>query len=304
MPQYSFGQLRKGYDALWTRAVVTKTEEAARHARRVLANKQRYLAVEQTTKVPWFVIGCLHLRESNANFATWLHNGDPMRRNGKPVRTVRVPAGRPPNPDCSWEEGAYDALVNVEQLNEIEDWSPAHVAYASEKFNGFGYRHPSRNIPSPYLWGGTTVQKPGKFIRDGVYDPSVMDSQIGTMAVLKAIMMMDPDADFSKYQQTEPEPDTVVSAQSRGAPLAIDDEAHIKPLTKSKTLWGGISGSLGGVTALFAGFFDKLDNPYTLAAFLAVLTIIAGGLYYVIRGRLDTNAIIKHLSDTDDTENY
>ena len=32
-----------------------------------------------------------------------------------------------------------------------------------ETFNGFGYRAPTRNIPSPYLVGGTSVQKRGKF---------------------------------------------------------------------------------------------------------------------------------------------
>lgn len=73
-------------------------------------------------------------------------------------------------------------------LNRI-DWKndlvPA-VAYASEKFNGFGYR--SRGMVSPYLWGGTSVQDRGKFVSDGVFDRSTMDPQIGTMALLRVIM--------------------------------------------------------------------------------------------------------------------
>jgi lysozyme family protein len=54
-----------------------------------------------------------------------------------------------------------------------------------ETFNGFGYRAPTRNIPSPYLVGGTSVQKRGKFTADSHYDPSVIDPQIGGLAILK-----------------------------------------------------------------------------------------------------------------------
>lgn len=306
MAQYSFEALKDEYLDLWDRMKVLKVNEANSQARRIItpAAKSIYKAVEVTTGVPWFVIGCLHMRESNGRFDTWLHNGDPMRRNGVPVRTVNVPAHRPPDPNVSWETGAYDALVVCEHLDLIKDWGPEHVAYAAEKFNGFGYRHPSRNIPSPYLWGGTSVQKRGKFVRDGFYDPNVMDSQLGAMAVLKQIMELDPDA---RFEVTRPRP-RIVKPEPKEAPpplspRADDGQSQVQPSKKS--FWGAIMSWLGGNGGILAAVFDKLDNPYTLAALVIVVLATSIGLYLVLSGRLDTTKIMKHLSrdDTQDASN-
>lgn len=295
MPQYTFERLEAGYLDLWNGMTVTKVTGADSQARRIISAKDRYKTVESTTGVPWFVVGCMHMRESDGNFNTWLHNGDPMKRNGVPVQTVHVPKGRPPNPDCSWEDGAKDALVDVEHLDSITNWGPAHVAYALEKFNGFGYRAPSRNIPSPYLWGGTSVQKRGKFVRDGVYNKNVMDPQIGGMAVLQRLMTLDPEAVF-----VDRSPPAVEEVQEAPPPVegkAIDTEDNVKPLTKSKTIWGGIIQWASGMGATAVAFFNKLDNPYTLAAFIVILIAIAIGAFLVIKGRVDVNNVVKHLSD-------
>lgn len=305
--QYAFATLSDEYRSLWARMNVTKAAEAGGQARRIISPsaKGRYQAASALTArnggtpVPWFVIGCLHMRESNANFNTWLHNGDPMRRNGQPAKTVNVPAGRPPNPDMSWEEGAFDALVVCEQLDQIKNWGPEHVAYAAEKFNGFGYRSPSRNIPSPYLWGGTSVQKPGKFVRDGVYDSSVMDPQIGAMAVLKQIMALDPDATFDAEPKEAPVAPPAIDEPAPISPKADDTESEVKPLRKSKSIWGGIGGWLTSVGGSFIGLFEKLDNAYTLTAFLVIVVLATVAAYLVIKGRIDVQGIIKHLSQDD-----
>jgi lysozyme family protein len=136
----------------------------------------------------------VHTREAGCppNFHAWLHNGDPMFDHaGHPRQTVNVPRGRPPNPACSWEDGAMDAY-EIEHLVGKKDWSPAFVAWLLEKFNGFGYRV-YHNIASPYLWGGTIIQKPGKYTHDRVWDPTVMDTQVGGMALLAALMRIDPE---------------------------------------------------------------------------------------------------------------
>lgn len=298
--QYAFATLRDEYARLWSQMTVLKVDQANAQAKRIISNKFRYQKVESKTNVPWFVIGCLHMRESNADFNTWLHNGDPMRRNGQAVKTVNVPSGRPPNPNISWEDGAYDALVVCEHLNEITDWGPEYVAYASEKFNGFGYRNPSRNIPSPYLWGGTSVQKPGKFVKDGVYDRSVMDPQIGSMAVLKQIMALDMDAQFAPTKpQIYVHPTDEDSNPLPVSPKADDTESQIKPMTQSKTIWGGALQWLGGVGATFVGLFQYIATPWGFASFALIVTIISIGLYLVVKGRLDINAIVKHLSQDD-----
>lgn len=299
MAQYAFERLKDEYSALWARMTVTKVAEATAQAKKIILYKNRYKAVEAKTGVKWFVVGCLHMRESNGRFDTWLHNGDPMVRNGKPAKTVNVPAGRPPDPTISWEDGAYDALVVCEQLDLIKEWGPERVAYAAEKFNGFGYRNPSRNIPSPYLWGGTSVQKPGKFVKDGVYDPSVMDPQIGAMAVLKQIMVMDAEATFETQQVAPPEPPVAKDEATPISPRADDTESEVKPLAKSKSVWGGLIGWVTSAGSAFFGLFDKLNNPYTLAAFALIVVIASVAAYLVIKGLIDVNAIVKHLSEDD-----
>lgn len=307
MAQYQFTTLEQDYLRKWNSMVVTKTKEAKTQAQRIIYYKTRYKAVEKTTGVPWFVVGCMHMRESNGTFTTWLHNGDAMRRNGKPARTVQVPKGRPPNPDCTWEEGAYDALVEVEHLNSVPEWNAARVGYALELFNGFGYRHPSRNIPSPYLWGGTNIQKPGKFVKDGVYDANVMDTQLGGMAVLKLVMDLDSDARFEVENAPpievplEPEPTTEptpgpapktdIVVPEKTSPKAVDTESNVKPMSHSKTIWGGVLSAFATVAGAIGN-----ANPWVI-----LILVVAAGVagYLVFRGRFDTQKIIEHLSDDD-----
>lgn len=299
MAQYTLNRLRDEYLRLWNEMKVVKIAAANQQAHQIIGSKARYKSVEARTGVPWFVIGCLHMRESNGNFNTWLHNGDPMKRGGIAVRTFHVPANRPPNPNVSWEDGAYDALVVIEHLDGIKDWGPEHVAYAAEKFNGWGYRNPTRNIPSPYLWGGTSVQQRGKFIADGVYDPEVMDPQLGAMAVLKQIMMLDPEAKFRKAKSEPIPPPPPSSAPPPTSPSASDTEKNVPPVTQSKTIWGGILSALSGMAGTIAGAFQYLNNPYALSALIVVVAVIGIATYLVVKGRLDSQAIIKHLSQDD-----
>jgi lysozyme family protein len=217
MTNLTFAALRPEYELLWDRIIapggLTRAGESRREAKAIIAAAARYRAVEKMTGVPWFVTGIVHVREAGLsdedgdddvepNFHAWLHNGDPMRdHRGKPRRTTHVPAGRPPNPDCSWEDGAVDAY-QIEGLLHKKDWSPAFVAWLLERFNGFGYRL-YHHIPSPYLWGGTIVQTRGKYVRDGHFDPTVMDTQIGGMAILAALMQMDETARFDSSTPKE-----------------------------------------------------------------------------------------------------
>lgn len=299
MAKYSFSSVSDEYRDLWSKMKVIKVSEARAQARKVCASpaKERYKNVERRTGVPWFVVGCLHMRESNANFNTWLHNGDPMRKNGRAIQTVHVPKGRPPDPNVDWETGAVDALVTVEHLDEIKNWGPEHVAYAAEKFNGFGYRHPMRDIPSPYLWGGTNVQKPGKFVADGVYDKNVMDPQIGAMAVLHEIMEIDPTARFGPAK-AEPEEKTE-EVPPIPSPRADDTEKEVTPVIKSKTIWGGILTWLGGVVGTLGGAFQYIATPWGFAALCVIILTLSIGLFLIIKGRLNVQKIIVHLSEDD-----
>lgn len=195
----TFPTLRREYEELWDTinrpGGLTRVAETMREAEAIIGPdaRERFEAVERRTGVPWFVTGIVFTREAGSppNFHAWLHNGDPMfDHNGVPRQTVSVPAHRPPDPAVSWEDGAVDAY-EIEGLIDRNDWSPALVAWLLEKFNGFGYRL-YHHVRSPYLWGATSVQQRGKYTADRAWDPAVMDSQIGGMALLAALMQREP----------------------------------------------------------------------------------------------------------------
>ncbi len=212
----TFAALQGEYEHLWTKVIapggLTRPHEARDEAAAITAPhaKTMFQLVEQRTGVPWFVTGIIITREAGSppNFHAWLHNGDPMfDHDGRSRQTVHVPAKRPPNPRVSWEDGAVDAYA-IEGLIHRNDWSAALVAWVLEKFNGWGYRE-YRGIPSPYLWGGTVVQKPGKYTADRVFDKSVMDTQIGGMALLAALMQIDPTVKFTTATESFEKPSGV-----------------------------------------------------------------------------------------------
>lgn len=132
-----------------------RTGAVDRIARKLLRHKGQYLLVYGKTGVPWYVIAALHNRESDADFTTYLGNGESLNR-----VTHLVPKGR--GPFASWESGAIDALA-LDGLDQVKEWTVAAPPSASEgparqfnaaracfeieKFNGFGYR--KRGILSP-----------------------------------------------------------------------------------------------------------------------------------------------------------
>lgn len=160
-------------------------------ARRLIAPsaKARYQAVSAKTGVPWAVIAVIHQRESSQDWTRSLAQGDPWNR-----VSVRVPAGR--GPFISWEEAAIDALVNcAPRAARNKDWSIGPTLTKLEEYNGLGYA--ARGRPSPYIWAGTDQYKSGKYVRDGVYDPGVVDSQPGCAGLLMAMMALDPTITFT-----------------------------------------------------------------------------------------------------------
>lgn len=184
----SFEDLRSDYADLWQRMEVRsdKVQAVNAIANRLMGSKSVYQKVSQTTGVPWFVIAALHNRESDADFDAYLGNGEPLNR-----VTRLVPKGRGPFP--SWEAGAIDAL-DLDRLNQVTDWSPERACYEIEKFNGFGYR--AKHVNSPYLWSFSNNYQSGKYVADGVFNPSVVDQQCGAMPIIKQIVALDPAANF------------------------------------------------------------------------------------------------------------
>jgi lysozyme family protein len=174
------------YNDLWESCVCRpqRVAEVDRTVDRVVANKQRYTAAGKPHGVPWHVVAVIHQLEGSGSFSTHLHNGDPLT-----ARTVHEPAGRPSagRPPFAWEASASDALV-FDGLSRWTNWSLPGTLFALERFNGFGYRNHSINIPSPYLWSFSNHYTKGKFTSDGHFSAAAVSAQCGAAVLLNRMV--------------------------------------------------------------------------------------------------------------------
>jgi lysozyme family protein len=221
----------------WANAKLTRNFSSV--ARRLVEAdaKARYRAVSARTGVPWPMIAVIHERECSQDWTRSLAQGDPWDR-----ISTHVPAGR--GPFLSWEDAAIDALDDcAPYAGRNEDWSIGALLTKLEEYNGLGYA--ARGVPSPYLWAGTDQYGRGKYVRDGVYDPNVIDSQAGCAGLLMAMMSLDPAIALSTVL-TEP----VASNEPAGR---VAKEPVSKP-----SITNPARGSIGAwVSMLFALFTWK-----------------------------------------------
>lgn len=170
--------------ARWANAKLTRSSEFNPVAKRLVAAKARYQAVETQTGVSWFFIAVVHQRESSQDWNGSLAQGDPWNR-----VSVHVPAGR--GPFTSWEAAAVDALKNCSPYAAKNgDWSVGGFLTMLEQYNGLGYAN--KGLPSPYLWSGTDQYRAGKYVADGKFDPNAVDKQLGCAGLLFVMQALDP----------------------------------------------------------------------------------------------------------------
>lgn len=173
----------------WASVKLTRGPEFDPVAKRLVAAKARYQAVQAKTGVPWFVIAVIHERESGQDFSKSIAQGDPWNK-----VSVHVPNGR--GPFTSWEDAAVDALaVCPPYAARNKDWSAGGALTLLEQYNGLGYAN--KGIPSPYIWSGTNQYQKGKYVADGVFDPNAVDNQLGCAGLLMAMRALDPSVDLS-----------------------------------------------------------------------------------------------------------
>jgi lysozyme family protein len=131
---------------------------------------------------------------------------------------VHVPAGR--GPFQSWEQAAIDALVEcAPYAARWTDWSPGGALTLLETYNGQGYAN--RGVPSPYIWSGTDQYTSGKYVRDGVYDPSAVDKQLGCACLIKSMIAIDPTITFTGATITPVEPDPAKPVPAKSSLLDL-----------------------------------------------------------------------------------
>lgn len=241
----------------WDSAVFSKSaqNQAASVASRLYEGKERFQNMEAKTGVPWYIIAVIKEREAGAD-PKWTKNiaqGDPWAR-----KSTHVPAGR--GPFASWEDAAYDALLNcAPKAGKWKDWTPGGALTILEMYNGMGYEN-NHHMASPYIWAGSNAYVKGKYVSDGKFDSMAVDHQLGCAVMLKALMDLD-DSVFApaKAKPAKPEPkpevkpEPVVEKEPSPAepevepagPADVDpeDEKTVHP----KTIWYSIGTALSAV---------------------------------------------------------
>lgn len=237
----SYESLKSGYERNWANLQIrpARLGEANATARKAINGKATYQQVERLTGVPWYFVALCHYRESNFDFDTYLGNGESLKR-----VTCLVPKGR--GPFASFVDGAVDAL-RIQHFVGTQDWCIARTLYRLECFNGLGYH--AKGVNSPYLYGGSTLYGPteakaGKFVADHVFDPSHVDSQLGTAVILHAMISQDSSItiDDSPPITSRCEPDEDVASSvllmqqtlnKLGANPPLDEDGISGPKTKA-----------------------------------------------------------------------
>lgn len=190
MSYISFEKYGPEYKQLWdTMKVIRDDAELTRVSDKIRKYSNVYKEVEKATGVPWQMVGVIHLREAGeqdiGRFKGVLHNGELIVGTGRKTRLV--PARR--GPFSTWFDAAVDAL-KLQGFEKIKPWPVERMLWALEPFNGYGYRN--KGLRSPYLWASSNHQQRGKYVADGVFDSSVMDTQIGCAALLKYLDVAKP----------------------------------------------------------------------------------------------------------------
>lgn len=182
----------------WKVAKLTRGPEFAPVAKRLVAAKARYRAVEALTLVPWVFIAVTHEREASQSWSKSLAQGDPWNK-----VSTHVPVNR--GPFVSWEAAAIDALTNCSPYTaRNKDWSIGGLLTLLEEYNGLAYAFAGR--PSPYIWSGTDQYKIGKVTHDhGPIEP-VVDAQLGCAGLILAMRALDPSIVFSDDAPEFPNP--------------------------------------------------------------------------------------------------
>jgi lysozyme family protein len=154
--------------------------------------KARYQGITAKTNVPWFVIAVIHEREAgeDRNFLANIAQGNPWNK-----VSVDVPKGR--GPFASFEDAAFDALMNcAPHAGRWGDWTSGGALTLLEQYNGLGYA--LRGLPSPYIWASSDQYIKGKFTSDHHFDPEHVDDQLGCAPLLRRMQEKDASIKFSE----------------------------------------------------------------------------------------------------------
>lgn len=270
--------MRPIYEKLWSGMAYRDGIDrvADKTALRLLSNLPRYMAMQERFGIPAAFLMVTHERESGGNWDTYAGNGDPLHnRQGAPLKSVNVPANR--GPFKNYEDGAYDAYCVLQGLDKIgiANWDEARLCYFMEAFNGWGYWLYHGHMPSPYLWGGTNQQEIGKYRSDGHYDPTLMDTQLGGMAVYGRIIFHAPELDIGGAADTP--------AALRASGVQPPTPVTLPPAAPVVVQHVGTAAATTGTIAVAAGAVSAGVPLWAVVAGIAVAAVVGFFVYSRLR---------------------
>ena len=164
------------YSVLFATMVISpaKYQEISRVVSLIKSHKSKYLEAQARTNIDWRVIGVIHYMEASCNFDRQLLNGQRWWR-----RTTIVPKRK--GPWKSW----LDSTVAAFKYHKLKNSDLSAVLKFLERYNGLGYA--KRGLNSPYLWSYSNHYTRGKYVRDGVFDPTAISKQVGAAVILKSL---------------------------------------------------------------------------------------------------------------------
>jgi lysozyme family protein len=172
---------RKLYTQRWEAAKVTDTKQVEFILKRINQSKPRYEKATENIDMPWWFLACIHNMEASGDFNKNMLNGQPL----KMVTTI-VPKGY--GPFKKWED-SVEVMYELKKKRLPASWEDiADVLFCLERYNGLGYLKLHPEVPSPYVWAGTSVYTSGKYVRDGKFDRNFVSKQIGCVPILRGIM--------------------------------------------------------------------------------------------------------------------
>lgn len=182
---YQFAAIQPDYEACFSRMQITRVAAVNSTADRLVGfiDAGRYDAGCKTTGVSVAWAAASFEREASSNFNLNPAQGWPLNQKSKDI---------PYNgPFSNWTD-AQVAAYQIDALDKVgvAGWTWARAAYEGEAFNGFGYR--AHGIHSPYLFAGTNIYVEGKYVADGDWSPTTVDTQLGIVPMMMRIIQLRP----------------------------------------------------------------------------------------------------------------
>lgn len=225
---------------------------------------ERFVEMQKTPEiktVPWQFVCATLQRESDLNFKTYLGNGEPLGR-----KTRLVPKGR--GPFETWEAGVVDALV-YDHMTDPDDFDGGlpRILFQTEAWNGFGPRNHGR--ATGYVWAGTDQYIAGKYVADGIWDPTAIDAQLGTAAILWGLARRFPQyfRGLEPAAEPAPPPDPLLQPTpdwAGGGGTAAATQRMLNALGYDPRLM--VDNSLGRLTRAGVRWFQSKNKDITGAA--------------------------------------